>query len=199
MCSVLVDVNQSKISAKLKVSTQIQDSRKGSTKFHYNPIKIQQIIQKLRDEQYKCDAAPDLFKITEILDNESMCCSKGFLKIRNYKILNVASCAQVEVNLDVLETQEPILVNGWCYKYWYKRSAYNADDDRDILSYQPVFRTKSPEFASIPSDADGAEFFNAYTNDIFLLHKCQNMYVFILLKDEKEWGFPAFRSGFFMG
>ena len=111
----------------------------------------------------------------------------------------MASCAQVEVNLDVLETQEPILVNGWCYKYWYRRSAYNADDDRDILSYQPVFRTKSPEFASIPSDADGAEFFNAYTNDIFLLHKCQNMYVFILLKDETRWGFPAFRSGFFMG
>ena len=41
-----------------------------------------------------------------------------------YGSLNVASCAQVEVNLDVLETQEPILVNGVCYYYENKR--YNG-------------------------------------------------------------------------
>ena len=122
-----------------------------------------------------------------------MCCNKKRLEMRFSERLNVASCAQVEVNLDVLETQEPILVNGVCYYYENKR--YNG-----YKGYRKMgFSMDSPNYGSIPSDANGAQFDSAYIADRFLLHKCQDMYVFILLQHESSRPWRGFRSGFFMG
>ena len=91
--------------------------------------------------------------------------------------------------------------------YSNRQKAYQSDDDRDVLTYSSTtpLRPGIPYQARIPSDADGAIFRGSdYIPDRFILHKCENMYVFLLLNN--DWGFSSslkpswwFRSGFFMG